>query len=93
MSEHLEHPRFTPVLESWTEKRHVSGTLTFEWLKNDPMPADAAKLQQLHMGDAVTEGELPQIGKARFRVNSFATSIDRNAGLWRAEAGIEVVNA
>jgi hypothetical protein len=85
-------PKVTPVLESWTEGRHVSGTLTFEWLKGDPMPEDARRLQELHMGDTITDGELPNVGECRFRVNRFAMSIDNQTGLRRAEAGIEVLD-
>lgn len=83
--------KLTPIQESWTEGRHVSGTVTFQWLKDDPIPAKAQQLYELHMGDVVIDGELENVGRCRFRVNSFKFWIDEDRGMRSAEAGIEVL--
>lgn len=83
----------TPVAQSWTEGRHVSGTLTFQWRKDEPMPDDLARLRDLHMADAITEGELPNVaGKVRFRVNAMSFSIGNGDGMRYASAGVEVLD-
>jgi hypothetical protein len=82
---------FVPVLESWTEGRTITGVVHFQWPKTQSMPPECAKLQELHMADKIGDGDLPNVGRARSRVNRFATSIDIDMGVWRAEAGVEVL--
>lgn len=95
MDEPIELTRreWYPTIESWVSGRRIDGTVSFAWLKGEPMPKDCARLQHIHMADTIEEGELPLIGKARFRVNRFSTSCEATSGMWRADVGIEVLDA